>query len=84
MVRTDAKHQSASPGKKVQMSAAPYRGAPIRTCPAPTASKDLPRDEIRTTRTNRRAFKRHGENGEVIGEPMTAILEPLFGAQHHD
>jgi hypothetical protein len=34
MMRNSAKHQSAPTAEKVQMSAAPYRGAPIRTCPA--------------------------------------------------
>ena len=37
----DAKHQSAPLGKKVQMSAKPFRVAPIRTCPAPAAETDL-------------------------------------------
>lgn len=35
MVRTDANTNAHRRAEKVQMSAAPYRGAPIRTCPAP-------------------------------------------------
>ncbi len=37
MVRTDANTNPHRRAEKVQMSAAPYRGAPIRTCPAPAA-----------------------------------------------
>ncbi|MDI3511749.1 MAG: hypothetical protein PWQ61_2514 [Betaproteobacteria bacterium] len=54
MVRTDANTNRHRRAKKVQMSAAPYRGAPIRTCPAPAASTDLLGDEIQTPQTNRR------------------------------
>ncbi len=35
MMRIGAIHLSSSKGKKVQMSAQPYRGAPIRTYPTP-------------------------------------------------
>ena len=41
MVRTDANTNPHRRAEKVQMSAAPYRGAPIRTCPAPAADTDL-------------------------------------------
>ena len=54
MVRTDANTNPHRPAKKVQMSAAPYRGAPIRTCPAPAADTDLLGDEIQTPRSNSR------------------------------
>lgn len=54
MVRTDANTNPHRRAKKVQMSAAPYRGAPIRTCPAPAAGTDLLGDEIQSPRTNRR------------------------------
>jgi hypothetical protein len=40
-VPIDAKHQFAPLGKKVQMSAIPFRVAPIRTCPAPAIDTDL-------------------------------------------
>ncbi|MEE1654484.1 VRR-NUC domain-containing protein [Brachymonas sp. G13] len=52
MVRTDAKHLSAPKAEKVQMSATPYRVAPISTCPAPDT--DLLGDEIQKPRTNSR------------------------------
>lgn len=45
-MRISAKHLSAPTGKKVQMSAQPYRGAPIRICPAPAIETDLLGDEI--------------------------------------
>ena len=54
MVRTDANTNPHRRAEKVQMSAAPYRGAPIRTCPAPAADTDLLGDEIQTPRTNSR------------------------------
>ena len=54
MVRTDANTNPHRRAEKVQMSAAPYRGAPIRTCPAPAADTDLLGDEIKTPRTNSR------------------------------
>lgn len=41
MMRISAKHLTAPKGKKVQMSAAPYRGAPIRTNPAPDFETDF-------------------------------------------
>lgn len=46
MVRISAKHLSAPTGKKVQMSAQPYRVAPIRTCPTPEIETDLLGQEI--------------------------------------
>lgn len=45
-MRISAKHLSAPTGKKVQMSAQPYRGAPIRTCPEPAVETDLLGHEI--------------------------------------
>ena len=48
MMRISAKHQSAPTGKKVQMSAKPYRVAPIRTCPAPDFETDLLGHEIQS------------------------------------
>lgn len=54
MVRTDANTNPHRRAEKVQMSAAPYRGAPIRTCPAPAADTDLLGDEIQTPRSNSR------------------------------
>ena len=54
MVRNSANTNPHRRAKKVQMSAAPYRGAPIRTCPAPAADTDLLGDEIQTPRTNSR------------------------------
>lgn len=54
MVRTDANTNPHRRAEKVQMSAAPYRGAPIRTCPAPAADTDLLGDEIKTPRANSR------------------------------
>ena len=62
MVRTDAKHLSARKAEKVQMSAAPYRGAPIRTCPAPAAEPVGIRDEGHTVTPEKdgRIFRRHG------------------------
>lgn len=47
-MRIGAKHLSAPKGKKVQMSAAPYRGAPIRTNPAPDFETDLLGHEIQS------------------------------------
>ena len=52
MVRTDAKHLSAPKAEKVQMSATPYRVAPISTCPAPDT--DLLGDEIQKPHKNSR------------------------------
>lgn len=46
MMRIGAIHLSAPKGKKVQMSAQPYRGAPIRTNPTPDFETDLLCDEI--------------------------------------
>ena len=54
MVRNDANTNPHRRAEKVQMSAAPYRGAPIRTCPAPAADTDLLGDGIKTPRTNSR------------------------------
>ena len=54
MVRNSANTNPQRKKKKVQMSAAPYRGAPIRTCPAPAADTDLLGEEIQTPRTNSR------------------------------
>ena len=54
MVRNRANTYPHRRAEKVQMSAAPYRGAPIRTCPAPAADTDLLGDEIQTPRTNSR------------------------------
>lgn len=54
MVRNSANTNPHRRAEKVQMSAAPYRGAPIRTCPAPAADTDLLGDEIQTPRTNSR------------------------------
>lgn len=54
MVRTDANTNPHRRAEKVQMSAAPYRGAPIRTCPAPAAVTDLLGDEIHTPSTHSR------------------------------
>ena len=45
-MRISAKHQSAPTGKKVQMSATPFRVAPIRTCPTPEIETDLLGHEI--------------------------------------
>lgn len=54
-MRISAKHQTAPTGKKVQMSAQPYRGAPIRTCPTPAVEIDLLGQEIiNPKRTNDR------------------------------
>lgn len=41
-MRTDAKHLSAPPGKKVQMSAETFRSAPIRTYPVLSRSTGPP------------------------------------------
>lgn len=38
MMRTSAKHQSAPRVEKVQIGAAPYRGAPIGTYPTPDSA----------------------------------------------
>jgi|GEM_PF-4207030 len=46
MMRIGAIHLSAPKGKKVQMSAQPYRGAPIRTNPTPGIETELLGDEI--------------------------------------
>ena len=54
MVRNSANTNPHRRAEKVQMSAAPYRGAPIRTCPTPAADTDLLGDEIQTPRTNSR------------------------------
>ena len=54
MVRTDANTHPHRRAEKVQMGAAPYRGAPIRTCPAPAADTDLLGDEIQIPRSNSR------------------------------
>jgi len=55
MVRTDANTNPHRRAEKVQIGAAPYRGAPIRTCPAPAAGTDLLGDEIqKTSRTKSR------------------------------
>lgn len=54
MVRNSANTNPHRRAEKVQIGAAPYRGAPIRTCPAPAADTDLLGDEIQTPRTNRR------------------------------
>ena len=54
MVRNSANTNPHRRAEKVQIGAAPYRGAPIRTCPAPTAGTDLLGDEIQTPRTNSR------------------------------
>ena len=54
MVRTDANTNPHRRAEKVQIGAAPYRGAPIRTCPTPAADTDLLGDEIQTPRTNSR------------------------------
>jgi len=54
-MRISAKHLSAPTGKKVQMSAQPYRGAPIRTNPEPVIETDLLGQEIQSPkRTNNR------------------------------
>ena len=52
MVRTDANTNPHRRAEKVQMSATPYRVAPISTCPAPDT--DLLGDEIQKPRTNSR------------------------------
>lgn len=52
MVRNSANTNPHRWAEKVQMSAAPYRGAPIRTCPTPAADTDLLGDEIQPPRTN--------------------------------
>ncbi len=54
MVRNSANTNPHRQAEKVQIGAAPYRGAPIRTCPASTAATDLLGDEIQTPRTNSR------------------------------
>ena len=54
MVRNSANTNPHRRAEKVQIGAAPYRGAPIRTCPASTAATDLLGDEIQTPRTNSR------------------------------
>ena len=54
MVRNSANTNPHRRAEKVQIGAAPYRGAPIRTCPAPAAGTDLLGDEIQTPRTNSR------------------------------
>ena len=48
MVRTDANTNPHHRAEKVQIGAAPFRGAPIRTCPAPPADTDLLGHEIQT------------------------------------
>lgn len=54
-MRISAKHQTAPSGKKVQIGAQPYRGAPIRTCPTPAVETDLLGHEIiNPKRTNDR------------------------------
>ncbi len=54
MVRNSANTNPHRRAEKVQIGAAPYRGAPIRTCPTPAADTDLLGDEIQTPRTNSR------------------------------
>ncbi len=55
MVRTDANTNPHYRAEKVQIGAARYRGAPIRTCPAPAFDTDLLGHEIQTPkRTNDR------------------------------
>ncbi len=55
MMRIGAKHLTAPKGKKVQMSATPFRVAPIRTNPAPDFETDLLGQEIlKPKRTNDR------------------------------
>lgn len=49
MVRNSANTNPHRRAEKVQIGAAPYRGAPIRTCPAPAAGTDLLGDEIQKT-----------------------------------
>ena len=41
MVRNSANTNPHRRAEKVQIGAAPYRGAPIRTCPTPAADTDL-------------------------------------------
>lgn len=50
MVPTDANTNPHHRAEKVQISAAPFRGAPIRTCPAPATCTDLLGHEIPTPR----------------------------------
>jgi len=47
-MRIRVKHQTAPRAKKVQIGAAPFRGAPIRTCPTPELETDLLGQEIQS------------------------------------
>ena len=50
-MRNDANTNPHHRAKKVQIGAAPYRGAPIRTCPTPAVVTDLLGNERQPTNT---------------------------------